>query len=82
MTVEEFMKKPCPVEVGDYFYHQKKNMTIPDRLQVLEITEKDGTYFIRAKYIYHTIGVAERMFSDIIFNDPDWVIEKKGQIVK
>ena len=79
MTLEDFVKKPCPVEVGDMFYHRKTNMTVPDRLQVMEITEKDGTWFIRAKYMYHTMGPTfERTFSDIIFNDPDWIIEKKG----
>lgn len=79
MTIEEFVKH-CPVEVGDTFYRDKPNMTIPDRLRVEEIIERDGGFFIRAKYIYHTIGPGlERTFSDIIFKDPNWIIEKRGQ---
>ena len=74
----------CPVEVGDYFYRRNHctdiGASIPDRLQVMEITEKEGMFFIRAKYIYHAIGpVFERTFSDIIFRDPNWIIEKKGE---
>ena len=75
--------KRCPVEVGDYFYRKNHctdiGATIPDRIQVMEITEKDGMFFIRGKYIYHAIGPKlERTFSDIIFRDPNWIIEKKG----
>ncbi len=78
MTIEEFTKK-CPVEVGDYFYRKRANDTIPDRLQVTAIKEVVGGFFITAKYIYHTIGPnMERTFSDVIFKDPDWVIEKRG----
>jgi len=77
MTIEEFTKR-CPVEVGDTFYHKTPNMTIPDRLEVLEIKEMESGYIIRAKYLYHSIGPTfERCFSDVIFRDPDWVIEKK-----
>lgn len=74
-TIESVFKKTCPVKVGDIFYHRKPNMTIPDRLQVTEIKEIDGSFFITAKYLYHAIGQRERTFSDIIFKDPDWVIE-------
>lgn len=78
MTIEEFVKN-CPVEVGDTFYHEKPNMTIPDRLRVEEIIERDGCFFIRAKYMYHTMGPGlERTFSDMIFKDPSWIIEKRG----
>ena len=78
MTIEEFTKH-CPVEVGDYFYRKRPNETIPDRLQVTSIKEVVGGYFITAKYIYHSIGPDfERTFSDIIFKDPAWVIEKRG----
>lgn len=70
----------CPVDVGDYFYRKIKNQTIPDRIKVIEITEKDGMYFIRGRYIYHAIGpFLERTFSDIIFRDPNWIVEKKGE---
>lgn len=74
----------CPVEVGDYFYRRNHctdiGASIPDRLQVMEIKEDDGMFFIRAKYIYHAIGpVFERTFSDIIFRDPNWIVEKKGE---
>ena len=78
MDIIKFFKKECPVEVGDRFYRKRVNETIPDRLEVLEVKEVDGTYFIRAKYLYHTIGQRERTFSDIIFNDDSWVIEKRG----
>ena len=80
-AIEEVFKKRCPVEVGDTFYRQRVNDTIPDRLEVMEIKEVDGTYFIKAKYLYHTIGPTfERTFSDVIFKDPSWVIEKRGRI--
>ena len=78
ITIEEFTRK-CPVEVGDYFYRKKPNMTLPDRLQVLEVKDMGTMYAIRAKYIYHALGPGqERTFSDIIFRDLDWIIEKKG----
>ena len=80
MNITEF-GKACPVEVGDTFYREKPNMIIPDRLRVLEIKEIDGTFFIKARYIYHTIGPGiERTFSDTIFKDPSWIIEKKGSV--
>lgn len=73
----------CPVEVGDCFYRRNRSVdvgaAIPDRIRVEEVTEKDGKFFIRGKYLYHAIGpVFERVFSDIIFRDPAWVVEKKG----
>lgn len=78
MTIEEFSRK-CPVEIGDRFYRKSQKLTIPDRLEVVEIKDVDGVFYIRAKYLYHTIGPDfERTFSDVIFKDPDWIIEKKG----
>jgi len=78
MTIEEFSKS-CPVSVGDRFYRKKLHETIPDRLEVTEIKEVNGTFYIRAKYLYHTIGPTfDRTFSDMIFKDDSWVIEKKG----
>ena len=78
MTIEEFSRK-CPVEVGDRFYRKSQKLTIPDRLEVVEIKDVDGVFYIRAKYLYHTVGPDfERTFSDVIFKDPDWVVEKKG----
>lgn len=74
-TISEVFQKRCPVKVGDVFYHRKPNMTMPDRLKVLEIKKVDDTFYIKAKYMYHAIGPFERTFSDIIFKDPDWVIE-------
>lgn len=73
----------CPVEVGDTFYHRTRSTDIgaslPDRIRVEEVTEKDGMFFIRGRYLYHAIGPTfERVFSDIIFRDPTWVVEKKG----
>lgn len=72
----------CPVEVGDTFYRRNHGTdigaTIPDRIQAVKITEKDGMFHIRGKYLYHTVGTKERVFSDIIFRDPNWVVEKKG----
>ncbi len=78
------MRSPrCPVEKGDIFYHRNRGTDtgacLPDRIRVEEVTEKDGMFYIRGKYLYHAVGpVFERTFSDIIFRDPDWVIEKKG----
>lgn len=74
--------KRCPVDVGDIFWHKNRGTEtgaqIPDRIQAVEITEKEGKFFIRGKYLYHTVGTKERVFSDIIFRDPDWVVELKG----
>ena len=78
MDINSFFEKKCPVEVGDYFYRKRPNDTIPDRLEVTEIKELDGTFFITAKYLYHAIGQRERTFSDTIFKDDSWVIEKRG----
>ena len=78
MTIEEFTRK-CPIEIGDRFYRKSQKLTIPDRLEVVEIKDVEGIFYIRAKYLYHAIGPDfERTFSDVIFKDPDWVIEKRG----
>lgn len=77
-SVEDFMKPRCPVKVGDRIYRKHKTMTIPDRLEVIEIAPHDAGYFIKCKYLYHAIGQLERMFSDAIFKDDAWVIERKG----
>jgi len=72
--------KKCPVEIGDTFYRQTDRINIPDRLEVLDIMEHDGQTLIRAKYIYRTIGpVFERTFDAKIFDDPNWVIEKRKE---
>lgn len=78
MTVEEFMKPRCQVKPGDRIYRKQKAMTIPDRLEVVEIRPNDVGYFIKCRYLYHSIGPFERTFSDVIFRDENWVIEKKG----
>lgn len=79
MDIKEFFNKICPVDIGDTFYREKPNMTVPDRLRVVDIKEVDGHFFITARYMYHTIGPnIERTFSDIIFDDPSWIIEKRG----
>ena len=70
--------RPCPVEVGDTFYMKKHAMTIPDRLEVMETNYKDGTWFIRGRYMYRTIGPDfERTFSDVYFQNEDVVIERR-----
>lgn len=78
LTVEEFMKPRCQVKPGDRIYRKHKAMTIPDRLEVIEITPAETGYFIKCRYMYHSIGPFERTFSDVIFRDENWVIEKKG----
>lgn len=80
------MSKRCPVDIGDRFYRNTQSVKIgaavPDLIEVKDITEMDGTFYIRGEYIYHTIGpTLERLFSDVIFNDPDWIIVKKGEVV-
>lgn len=75
---QEFMKPRCKVKVGDRIYRQIKNMTIPDRMEVIEVTPQETGYFIKVRYMYHSIGQLERTFSDVIFRDDSWVIEKKG----
>lgn len=70
----------CPVNVGDKFYHKKPNMTLPDMLEVIQIMKQDNHWLIQAKYLYHTIGPQlERVFSDMIFQDPDWIIVRRGE---
>lgn len=78
MTIENFVASRCPVKVGDRIYRKMKNMTIPDRLEVIKIMPNETGYFIQCRYMYHTIGKLERTFSDVIFKDDSWVIEKRG----
>ena len=74
MTIEEFTKK-CPVEIGDKFYRKSRGYY----LEVVDIKDVDGTFYIRARYLNHANGPDfERTFSDMIFKDPDWVIEKRN----
>ena len=77
-SVEEFMKPRCKVKPGDRIYRKHRNMTVPDRMEVTEVTPAETGYFIKCKYMYHGIGVQERTFSDVIFRDVNWIIEKKG----
>ena len=74
----DFLKPRCPVKVGDRIYRKHKTMTIPDRMEVVEVVPSASGYFIKVRYMYHAIGQLERTFSDIIFKDDSWVIEKKG----
>ena len=77
-SVEEFMKPRCKVKPGDRIYRKHRNMTVPDRMEVTEVTPAETGYFIKCKYMYHGIGVQERTFSDVIFRDENWVVEKTG----
>ena len=74
----DFLKPRCPVKVGDRIYRKHKTMTIPDRMEVVDVKSVDDGYFIKVKYMYHAIGQLERTFSSAIFRDDSWVIEKKG----
>ena len=78
IDIQEFMKPKCPVKVGDRIYRKMRNMTIPDRMEVTEIKPHPEGYFFKVRYMYHGIGQTERMFSDVIFKDDSWVIERKG----
>lgn len=78
IDIQEFLKPKCPVKVGDRIYRKHKAMTVPDRMEVVEITSHPDGYFIKIRYMYHSIGPLERTFSDVIFKDDSWVIERKG----
>ena len=78
IDIQEFMKPRCPVKVGDMIWRKMKNMTIPDRMEVIDIQSHSDGYFIKGRYMYHSIGQLERTFSDVIFKDDSWVIERKG----
>lgn len=66
----------CPVEIGDYFYKINPKFSKPDYIRVKDIKPKGSGYLITGEYIYHEDS-AERIFSDVIFDDPNWVIVKK-----
>ena len=76
--VESFLRPRPPVKVGDRIYRKHKNMTMPDRLEVMEIKWLNTGYIIKCRYMYHSIGPLERSFSDMILRDDSWVVEKKG----
>ena len=81
IDLKEFMKPRCKVKVGDRIYRKIRSMTIPDRMEVTEVIPNESGYFFKVKYMYHTVGTnmpLRRTFSDAIFNDDSWVIEKKG----
>ena len=78
IDIHEFMKPKCKVQVGDRIYRKMKSMTIPDRLEVIDILPHSEGYFIKCRYMYHGIGQQTRTFSDVIFKDDSWVIERKG----
>ena len=73
----------CPVEVGDIFWRSTPKITTPDKLEVLSVSEYDGHTLIRAKYLYHARGSTfERTFDSRIFDDPNWIIEKREEKTK
>lgn len=74
ISVEDFMKPRCPVKIGDRIYRKHKTMTIPDRMEVTEVVPAYSGYFIKVRYMYHSIGELERTFSSAIFQDDSWVI--------
>ena len=78
IDIQEFLKPKCPVKLGDRIYRKHKTMTIPDRMEVIDIQPHADGYFIKGRYMYHSIGPLERTFSDVIFKDDSWVIERKG----
>ena len=78
IDIQEFMKPRCHVKVGDRIWRKMKNMTMPDRMEVIDIQPHTDGYFIKCRYMYHSIGQLERTFSDVIFKDDSWVIERKG----
>lgn len=75
--IENFMKPQCKVKVGDRIYRKVKNMTIPDRMEILEVIPTEDGHNIHVRYMYHAIGPFERTYRDSILNE-DWVIERKG----
>ena len=68
----------CPVEIGDRFYKDLPNLTVPNRLVVVDIQEGEDDYIITGRYMYHMIGPQERKYSSKIFTEEKWKIEKKG----
>ena len=50
ISVEDFMKPRCKVKPGDRIYRKHKTMTIPDRLEVVEVTPAETGYFINAQH--------------------------------
>lgn len=72
--------KKCPVEIGDTFYRYTDKINIPDRLEVIDIMEYGDRILVRARYMYRAIGpVFERTFDAKIFDDPNWVVEKRKE---
>ena len=77
-SAEDFMRPKCKVKPGDRIYRKFKSMTVPDRLEVMEVIPAAEGYTLRCRYMYHGIGPQERFYSDSILKSEDWVIEKKG----
>ena len=73
------MHCPVKVEVGDTFYRSTNKINIPDRIRVEKVYEQNGETFILGRYMYHAIGpLFERVFNVKIFDDPNWVLEKRS----
>jgi hypothetical protein len=75
---DDVISYPCPVEIGDRFYRKSQLILVPDRIVVKSIKATNDGYLILGRYMYHVNGKKERMFSDSIFKDSNWIIEKKG----
>ena len=78
-----FKTKGCPVKLGDRFYYNNsgcKNGTIcEDYIRVMEIKElSPGEFAILGRYENHMFGPHERWYSSKIFEDPSWVVKRKG----
>jgi len=73
----------CPLSVGDKFYYNsfsvRNKLSLPDYLIVTKIKpmDEDGRYWIHAVYENRAIDTHERVFSDIITKEPDWIFERK-----
>ena len=76
---KDFMKPKCPYNVGDVIYRKYVHMTLPDPMRVEEIIPTEDGYNLRLRYLQHSMGPYERVYSHKVFENENWILDRTSK---